>query len=1210
MTTLTLPMLREREDAPARAAKFTRAEIAPAGEDDTAAAAHPLKTAFHLACVSGPDVGLVVPIEACTLIGRADGHGLTSQHLSRTHAFLEEHGAVARSLTRRVRSDHVPRWPWLRRERAQLSITDCDSTNGTRVARRLPLVGMLPRRFSRQVGARALPLSVGHRIFAGGNVFEVRARPLNSSWPQPDPVRNRFVRWGIIPMLLFIPMMVWRLSMWGGAARGWLVGALGVAMALAAGIFALRFLRRRRFWRHYDAASLAVALSALPRGDSHSSSAPLSSPDKHSGSGDRTLPDALPVWPGMPGKSPALELNLSEIYGSSPAPVSLVSGPRRAPMRRGHSRRTGERARVHVVGFIGEHAVSGAYWWAAQIAARLGGARIINPDSHARRIGSPAIDIHIVRGSACVACADRGGSELRRAGDGRHVVHIGVGAGYADLPEWCDHIIRPNHVLVTDRWWDTCTESADEGTHNSVPDSVTWEDLAQWEPDESHSQCLRVPIGHDGHRLVSIDLVSDGPHALLAGTTGSGKSEALTTWLAQMCERFSPRQVQLVLIDYKGGATFTPLTRLPHTRQVLTDLEPDATSRAIRGLSSLLRERERDLARLGFPDIRRWHEAHCRGAAPEPPARIIIAIDEFRVLADSHPDTLDALVRLAAQGRSLGLHLIAATQRPSGAITPAMRSNIDIRIALRCATEADSLDAIGTPAAASLPRHPGRALINGGTHIQFAYCGDIERVVRRVRDRWGRENDCPPLWAPELPSPLSWHEVDATYLSQVAVRGCSGEADRRIAIGVADGIDIGRHYSVLFEDGHIRLEGPHYRSADLAQCAQALGVRIGQARGIPIHLCDSTSLAGHAMSTQLFASRLSLDDAGAVTHLLTGIAAHGPSVLIVTDVPDMMRSLDRVLSAGTAHTVWSECLSQARASGITIVAATPGEFGTGGSCSSTFSTRFVAVHSSDEALRAGLGVRTPLTRHDGHFILASLPSRIRSSCDGGIGEPVDLTGVLCALPHAIPTNAERDTHATSVTESAEPWTVLSLNAPLSMLRTRPDTALSTEGAELTEGDKAEGKARRADRTAPAGNGEPAAPCLGWVGASLESLSYPHGSCVLIGDDLEDARRILETHWHMVSGPRDCRPGFDPAQITLLGSHQWTQLRSHAHDTVIALDPSPDLVRALAQVARSVPVAVRAERWGAHNGIIMHAGRVERFRLNTALLQERSRPFDS
>lgn len=257
---------------------------------------------------------------------------------------------------------------------------------------------------------------------------------------------------------------------------------------------------------------------------------------------------------------------------------------------------------------------------------------------------------------------------------------------------------------------------------------------------------LTVRLGVSGDGPVVIDLVEDGPHALVAGTTGAGKSELLTTWLLTLAAGNSPEHLGMVLVDFKGGAAFGPLAALPHCHAVLTDLDPSLTRRALGSLGALLRERERRLAEAGCRDI-----AEFDAVRPGEMGRLLVVIDEFRALADDHPDVLDRILRLGAQGRSLGIHLVLATQRPAGAVSAELRANMPLRIALRLAEPADSQDILGSSAAAALPRTPGRAILGPSTEFQVAWSGTRSDVEARVRALAARARPHPPLWCPPLP---------------------------------------------------------------------------------------------------------------------------------------------------------------------------------------------------------------------------------------------------------------------------------------------------------------------------------------------------------------------------------------------------------------------------------------------------------------------------
>lgn len=234
---------------------------------------------------------------------------------------------------------------------------------------------------------------------------------------------------------------------------------------------------------------------------------------------------------------------------------------------------------------------------------------------------------------------------------------------------------------------------------------------------------------------ISLDLGIDGPHALVAGTTGSGKSEFLRTWVMSLAMSCSPQQVNFVLIDFKGGGAFDVCARLPHVAGLITDLDEHLVGRAITSLRAELQRRE-----LLFRELHVSTFNEALAVATEPLARLVIVIDEFAALATDYSELMSAIIDLAARGRSLGMHLVLATQRPSGVVDQKIRANTNLRVALRMQDAFDSRDVIGVPDAMSIDRHsPGRAIVSIGgdrpVHVKTAYSGalDMQQVRCVVR---------------------------------------------------------------------------------------------------------------------------------------------------------------------------------------------------------------------------------------------------------------------------------------------------------------------------------------------------------------------------------------------------------------------------------------------------------------------------------------------
>ncbi|PWW22972.1 S-DNA-T family DNA segregation ATPase FtsK/SpoIIIE [Geodermatophilus normandii] len=308
---------------------------------------------------------------------------------------------------------------------------------------------------------------------------------------------------------------------------------------------------------------------------------------------------------------------------------------------------------------------------------------------------------------------------------------------------------------------------------------------------------LRAPLGVTADGVAEVDLVRDGPHALVAGTTGSGKSELLQTLVAGLALAHPPDRCSFLLVDYKGGAAFADAVALPHTVGLVTDLDGAATARALRSLTAELSRREALLAAAGVPDVATLP------AAVEL-ARLVIVVDEFAGLAEELPEFVSGLVGIAQRGRSLGVHLVLATQRPGGVVSPEIRANCSLRLCLRTTDEADSRDVLGSAVAAHVPAdRPGRGHVRVGGAVPVSFqaarvaLGPDASAAGPTVTRWSWPATSGPAVAGPGTGPTDLARITAATTARADAAGLSRPhrpwqpplPDRLDAVGLAPGED-------------------------------------------------------------------------------------------------------------------------------------------------------------------------------------------------------------------------------------------------------------------------------------------------------------------------------------------------------------------------------------------------------------------------------------
>ncbi|MFE1763013.1 FtsK/SpoIIIE domain-containing protein [Streptomyces angustmyceticus] len=282
-------------------------------------------------------------------------------------------------------------------------------------------------------------------------------------------------------------------------------------------------------------------------------------------------------------------------------------------------------------------------------------------------------------------------------------------------PAWCDRAARALAPL---------RDISGEATDSALPDASRLLDVIGMEPPTADAvvgrwrtggQSTLAMVGESYDGPFGIDIRKDGPHGLIAGTTGSGKSELLQTIVAALAVANTPENMTFVLVDYKGGSAFKDCVHLPHTVGMVTDLDAHLVERALESLGAELHRREHILAQVGAKDIEDYQDLVRRHPGTAPLPRLLLVIDEFASMVRDMPDFVTGLVNIAQRGRSLGIHLMLATQRPSGVVSPEIRANTNLRIALRVTDGGESTDVIDSPEAGNISKNnPGRAYVRTG----------------------------------------------------------------------------------------------------------------------------------------------------------------------------------------------------------------------------------------------------------------------------------------------------------------------------------------------------------------------------------------------------------------------------------------------------------------------------------------------------------------
>lgn len=300
---------------------------------------------------------------------------------------------------------------------------------------------------------------------------------------------------------------------------------------------------------------------------------------------------------------------------------------------------------------------------------------------------------------------------------------------------------------------------------------------------------MAAPLGvKEKNEIVYLDLHEEahGPHGLVAGTTGSGKSEILQAYILSMATLYHPYEVGFVIIDFKGGGMANQFEELPHLIGAITDIDGKEINRSLLSIRAELDKRKQLFAENGVNKIDSYIELYKNNKVKAPLPHLIIIVDEFAELKANQPEFMDELISTARIGRSLGIHLILATQKPAGQVNDQIWTNSKFQICLKVQDKTDSQEVIKSPLAARI-KEPGRAYLRVGNDeifelFQSGYSGakvkltdgtvsnQLKEIVKYIKKYCSDNNIKPllPICLPALPRKIDFNESVALDMRNVA----------------------------------------------------------------------------------------------------------------------------------------------------------------------------------------------------------------------------------------------------------------------------------------------------------------------------------------------------------------------------------------------------------------------------------------------------------
>ncbi|MGW9631592.1 FtsK/SpoIIIE domain-containing protein [Agromyces sp. NPDC055520] len=439
---------------------------------------------------------------------------------------------------------------------------------------------------------------------------------------------------------------------------------------------------------------------------------------------------------------------------------------------------------------------------------------------------------------------------------------------------------------------------------------------------------LAVAVGLGVGEVVELDLARHGPHALVAGTTGSGKSEFLLAWIVALAAAHPPSSVSFLLVDFKGGAAFEPVRGLPHVTGIVTDLDESEAERAVRSLRAELTHRESVLSAAGARDLAELDPAVVL-------ARLVIVIDEFQAMIERFPDLGAVVGDIAARGRSLGVHLVLASQRPNGVVREQVTANCAIRVSLRVLQRSDSEAVVGTPAASEIPPGmPGRGVIDRGDGVPVLFQSAIA-VPEAIEGVAAASTGLTPARRP-------WLDPLPPLIAPGAVAALVGElpSGAEAGFGVVDEPDRQRRSVARWSPDH---DG----------ALLVLGAP-GSGRSTALAAIESAvSGIGSAPVLRLAGRRSAVWDALVAAQTAVRGGGDPPRLLVIDDLDTGFRAWPEEYRH-TAFAMVESVIREGRARGVAVVAAATQVQALGAGLRDAFGSRLLLRHSTrSDLVQAG-----------------------------------------------------------------------------------------------------------------------------------------------------------------------------------------------------------------------------------------------------------------